>query len=59
MMRLKSIFRSKTFWLNVLHVAVQVQPFIPVNHTATAVIASVIGVANRLVTDGPVSLTGS
>ena len=56
---MKSIFKSRTFWLNVLHIAVQVQPFLPVNHTATAVIASVIGVANRFTTTGPVSLSGS
>ena len=58
-MKGKSIFKSKTFWIQVLHVAVQVQPFLPVNHTTTAIIASAITAANRLVTDGPVSLTGS
>jgi len=53
----KPFWKSKTFWLQALHVAVQLQPFVPINHTATAVIMAVVTAANRFVTDGAVTLT--
>lgn len=54
----KSLFKSKTFWLNVAGIAAAVlnaaAPVVP--PPAVPVVLGVLGILNRLVTDKPVSL---
>ena len=53
---MKSIFRSRVFWFNVLTCGAHFAGYIPVPYTVPAV--ALINIALRYVTVGPVSLTG-
>lgn len=55
---MKSLFASKTFWFNVLSAVVTIAGIIPANPVTTGIIA-VGNVVLRLVTNQPVSVTGS
>ena len=48
----KSIFTSKTFWLNLLSAAAMFTGYLPPKYAAVAIPALNIG--NRFLTDGPV-----
>ena len=48
----KSLFRSKTFWVNVLTLAVTVAGFLPPKYAAIAL--PILNIVLRLVTDEPV-----
>ncbi len=50
----KSIFASKTFWLNVALVVVQVSGVLPLDPAVTGLIAAGANIAVRLLTDSPV-----
>ena len=52
----KSIFASKTFWLNVLGVAATFVPGLPIAPATIGYIVAGLNVANRLLTDGPAHL---
>lgn len=57
----KSIFKSKTFWLNIIGIAAPlVVPSLANSHPAvyTGVMAG-LNIANRFLTDQPVNLTGN
>lgn len=52
-MKSKSIFKSKTFWLNALGIAAMVVPGAPIDpHTLGYVMAG-LNIGNRLLTEGP------
>lgn len=52
----KSIFTSKTFWLNLLGLAAHVGGIVPPKYSVP--IMAVVNIANRFVTSTPVSVTG-
>lgn len=53
---MKSIFASKTLWLNVLGLAASYGGFLPQKYSVPVLTVANIGV--RLLTNQPVSLTG-
>lgn len=50
----KSIFKSKTFWFNILTIAAEVAQVLPIPPGTLTVIAAVINVGLRTVTTDPV-----
>lgn len=54
----KSIFKSKTFWANVLMVAGAVSGIVPLPPGVTEGIIGCVNVVLRLVTKEPASVTG-
>lgn len=55
---MKSIFASKTFYLNVIAAALELSQVVPLPAGTLAIIAAVANIANRFLTSQPVSLTG-
>lgn len=55
---MKSIFKSKTFWFQLLSVAVAVTHVVPVSAPVAAVITGVVNVILRTQTTEPVRLFG-
>lgn len=53
-MRSKSIFASKTFYLNLLGVATLVVPGLNIAPATIGIILAALNVGNRLLTQGPV-----
>jgi hypothetical protein len=63
MPEVKSIWQSKTFWLNVLSIAVAIlaitkPELLPISPEWLAWIMGVLNILIRFLTNGPVSLTG-
>lgn len=56
---MKSIFKSKSFWLNVVGVATLAVPGLQVNPLTIGYIMAGLNIANRFLTKGPVSLLGA
>ena len=54
---MKSIFASKTFWLNVIGTAATFTPFFPPKVAMVAMPA--LNIANRFLTSDSVNLTGN
>jgi hypothetical protein len=50
----KSIFKSKTFWLNAIGLVQILTNIVPVDPEITAVIMTLLNILNRKLTDGPV-----
>ena len=50
----KSLFRSKTFWFNLLTAAAELTSVLPLPPGTVIIAASVINIALRFVTDKPV-----
>ena len=53
-MRTKSLFVSKTFWLNVIGIAAMVLPGVPIPPATLGYILAGLNIANRVLTTGPV-----
>lgn len=53
-MKSKSLFASKTFWLNALGIAAMVVPGLPLGSETLGLILAALNVANRVITTGPV-----
>jgi hypothetical protein len=53
----KALWRSRTFWFQVLSAAAALSGVIPIPAEVLAVVVGVINVGLRLVTDEPVSVT--
>ena len=49
----KSIFVSKTFWLNAIGIGVMVVPGLQINPVTLGYILAGLNIANRLLTEGP------
>lgn len=54
----KNIFKSKTFWFNVLSVAGLVTGVVPLPPAVSEATVGIVNVLLRLVTKEPVSVTG-
>ena len=54
MPRTKSIFRSKTFWLNLVGAFTLLVPGLPIASATIGLIMTGLNIANRLLTDQPV-----
>lgn len=52
----KSIFTSKTFWLNVIGLGLTISGYLPPQYAVP--VMAVLNIANRFLTTGPVSLMG-
>ena len=50
----KSLFKSKTFWFNILTAAAELSQVLPIPPGILVIVASVINVGLRVVTDKPV-----
>ena len=50
----KSLFKSKTFWFNILTAAAELSQVLPIPAGTLVIVASIINVALRFVTDEPV-----
>ena len=55
-MKQKSIFKSRTFWMQVLSIAAAVSGVIPLGPETTAIVVGLINIALRAVTKEPVSV---
>lgn len=53
-MKSKSLFVSKTFWLNLLGVGALLVPGLPLAPATLGIVLGALNVGNRLLTDGPV-----
>ncbi len=53
-MKQKSIFKSKTFWVQVLSIAAAVTGVVPLGAETTAIVVGLINIALRAVTKDPV-----
>ena len=53
-MKPKNIFKSKTFWMQVLSIAAAVSGVIPLAPETTAIVVGLINIALRAVTKTPV-----
>jgi len=53
-MKQKSIFKSKTFWVQVLSIAAAVSGIVPLAPETTAIVVGLINIALRAVTKDPV-----
>ena len=53
-MKSKSLFFSKTFWLNLLGIGALVVPGLPVDPAMLGLILAGLNVATRVITKGPV-----
>ena len=54
----KALWKSKTFWFNLLTASASFVGVIPLDPHITAVVVGVINIGLRLVTETPVSVTG-
>lgn len=52
----KSLFTSKTFWFNVLTAAAELSQVLPLPAGTLAIVATVVNIGLRMVTDQPVHL---
>lgn len=52
-MKSKSLFVSKTFWLNALGVGALVVPGLGINPVTLGYVMAGLNIANRLLTEGP------
>jgi len=52
----KSIFKSKTVWINLLSAAIEVAGLLPIPAGTAVVVVNVINIALRLITSQPVHL---
>ncbi len=55
-MKTKSIIKSKTFWVNLLSIAVAVTGIVPINEEAAAIIVGCVNIALRVITRQAVSV---
>ena len=55
-MKPKNIFKSKTFWMQVLSIAAAVSGVIPLAPETTAIVVGLINIALRAATTDPVYL---
>ena len=55
-MKPKSIWKSKTFWMQVLSIAASVSGVIPLPPETTAIVVGLINIALRAVTKDPVHM---
>ena len=55
-MRPKNLFKSKTFWMQVLSIAAAVSGVIPMAPETTAIVVGLINIALRAVTKDPVHI---
>lgn len=55
-MRKKSIFKSKTFWVNLLSMATAVSGVVPLDPDTSAVIVGCANIALRTITSDPVTV---
>jgi hypothetical protein len=55
-MKPKSIWKSKTFWMQVLSIAASVSGVIPLPPETTAIVVGLINIALRAVTTDPVHI---
>lgn len=53
-MKSKSLFASKTFWLNALGIGALVVPGLPLAPATIGLILAALNVGNRMLTQGPV-----
>ena len=53
-MKSKSLFVSKTFWLNMLGIAAMVLPGVPIDPGTLAYMLAGLNIATRVITKGPV-----
>ena len=53
-MKSKTIFASKTFWLNLIGIASLAVPGLPVNPEVVGYVMAGLNVAMRVITSGPV-----
>ena len=53
-MKAKNLFKSKTFWMQVLSIAAAVSGVIPMAPETTAIVVGLINIALRAVTKDPV-----
>lgn len=54
MQQSKNLFKSKTFWLNILSMGAMVVPGLPIPPETLVWVAGGLNIANRLLTQGPV-----
>jgi len=52
----KSIFKSKTFWFNVLSIAATVTGVLPLGAEVSTVVVGCLNIALRAITKDPVSI---
>lgn len=52
-MKSKSLWKSKTFWLNALSVGALLVPGLPVDPHVLGYVMAGLNIGNRLLTDGP------
>jgi|APGre2960657505_1045072.scaffolds.fasta_scaffold341957_2 hypothetical protein len=55
-MKPKSIWKSKTFWVQVLSIAAAVSGVVPLGAETTAIVVGLINIALRAVTKTPVHI---
>ena len=55
-MKAKNLFKSKTFWMQVLSIAAAVSGVIPMAPETTAIVVGLINIALRAVTTDPVHI---
>jgi hypothetical protein len=55
-MKSKSLFVSKSFWLNVLGVGASLLPNLPISHEALGYIMAGLNIVLRTITTGPVTV---
>ena len=55
-MKAKNLFKSKTFWMQVLSIAAAVSGVIPMAPETTAIVVGLINIALRAVTKDPVHM---
>ena len=55
-MKPKNLFKSKTFWMQVLSIAAAVSGVIPMAPETTAIVVGLINIALRAVTKDPVHI---
>ncbi len=55
-MKPKNLFKSKTFWMQVLSIAAAVSGVIPLAPETTAIVVGLINIALRAVTKTPVHI---
>ena len=55
-MKPKNLFKSKTFWMQVLSIAAAVSGVIPMAPETTAIVVGLINIALRAVTKDPVHM---
>ena len=52
-MKSKSLFTSKTFWLNALGIGAMIVPGLGINPVTLGYLMAGLNIANRLLTEGP------